>query len=151
MIRNKRRKKYKRYARTFCDRVRNDYEKFRLFSTRYPEMRFYTAKGYTTKGDFSYCDAPTQGDYTEIAGYCDAEKGYIEIYNFTKEKPDRLKRTIRHECLHFILGDIGLPNTDDDTLFLLLAIKYNADPYEILKPDVKERLETMMNEKGGIA
>lgn len=142
MLRNKRRRKYTEYARTFCDRVRNDFELLQRMQARYPKMKFYTEKGLAKDIDFSYCNPFKKGDYTEISGFfCDTEKDCIEIYNFTREKPEYLKKTIRHECLHFILANCGLPYSDDEELFILLAIKYNANPYTLLKPENKYILD----------
>jgi hypothetical protein len=104
-------------------------------------MKFYEKKGLTKDIDFSYCDPFKKGDYTEISGFFDIEKGCIEIYNFTREKPEMLKKYIRHECLHFILANCGLPYSDDEKLFILLAIKYNANPYTLLKPENKHILD----------
>lgn len=147
MLKNKRKKKYTKYARTFCDRVRNDFEILQRMQVRYPKMKFYTKKGLTKDIDFSYCDPFKKGDYTEISGFYDTEKDCIEIYNFTREKPEELKKTIRHECLHFILASCGLPYSDNDELFITLAIIYNARPYALLKPENKYILDKIERAK----
>lgn len=142
MLKNKRKKKYTKYAQAFCDRVRNDFKQLqRMQQALYPEIKFYTEIGLVNDIDFSYCDPFKRGESTEISGFASAKEGYIEIYNFTREKPDQLKRIIRHECLHFILANCGLPYDDNEPLFISLAIKYDAQPYTILNPENKYILD----------
>lgn len=55
----------------------------------------------------------------------------ITVYDIMAENTDELKQTIRHECIHFILYNNDLPARDEDIMFLLFTIAYNANPYNL--------------------
>lgn len=70
-----------------------------------------------------------------VDGWTDETGHFIEIYGSTRQSPAGLRRTIRHEMLHAILKQNGLPSGDSDDLFLVLTIHYNANPWGILTDD----------------
>ncbi len=55
--------------------------------------------------------------------------GKIQIYWTAKRTGAEIRRTIRHEMLHSILQQAGLPAHDADEAFILKAAYYDADPY----------------------
>lgn len=104
-----------RYAQSFCDKVRMDFSKYKLTKNN-PHVICYKEKGISPDGII------IDGEYAD---------GKIYIYDCFGQVPLELKRTIKHEALHFILNQSGLPDKDDDDIFLLFAIKYNARPYAL--------------------
>ena len=82
----------------------------------------------------------------EINGFYSCKDKVIEIYAINERTTEELKETARHECLHFILHDAGLSFDDEDTTFLMLAIKYNAFPYGLIKrAGIREALDKLSN------
>lgn len=129
MLYKQRCRKLKKYAREFCDTVRQDFSKMPL-TKDYPAIIFYRQQ-FCAAAEIPGAEiADKTGDGLPVVDgyYCG---GVVEVYGVTKENPDELRRTVRHECLHFLLDKSGLPSKDDDDIFLLLAIKYNARPYMI--------------------
>lgn len=53
----------------------------------------------------------------------------------------KLKKTIRHEIIHYYLWLVGLPNKDDDLEFWCLCHVYDAGAYEQLSPENQEYYE----------
>lgn len=132
MLFRKRSQKLKRYAIRFCDQVRNDFPR-KLWTTDNPVIKFYRLPGAAnSKLLFGIGERNNKGLFI-IEGFYNDERKEVEIYNTTKEKTDNLRRTIRHECIHFLLNKSGLPYKDSDDLFLLLAFMYDAKPYGLLK------------------
>lgn len=139
MLTKKRSQKIKCYVKHFCNDVYTDFPEFK--NKVFPKVRLYREYSYTTIDN----NSPLKGmeDLTKpvpniensaiIEGFFDRENEVIEIYGITKETLDALRHTVRHECLHFILYKNGLPYKDEDSLFLTMAIKYNANPYQLLK------------------
>lgn len=159
MLTRKRKKKLKLYAKNFCNQVFYEYgEKLKLTNGR-PNIKFYTCKCCVEKKDINLefiNDVENKGildfnktkdnEYYFLDGLFRHKEKKIEIYNIFKEKPAKLRQTIRHECLHFLLYESGHPYEDDSPLFILLALKYNADPYALYMY-LDSYLETL---KGGM-
>lgn len=136
MIYEKRRQKLKKYAYSFCDTIRQELPKLQI-TKEHPTILFYR-RPYSVFSDIpgSGIAEKTENGGTLIDGfYCD---GRIEIYNTARERPEELRRTIRHECLHFLLDRSGHPWKDADNLFILLALEYDARP-TVLYEWIKER------------
>lgn len=134
MLTRKRAKKLRKYAKDFCDAVKSDFPELSLTAKK-PLLRLYRRTGYASiaiKDELSPLFEKAKGGQYVIYGNYDEEKGVIGLFNILKEKPDELKRTIRHECLHFLLKESGLPYEDSDKLFLIMAIMYDASPYMLL-------------------
>ena len=143
----KRTQKLKRYSKQFCDQVRQDFPTLKqLAKTSYPIVKCFilhgkaeTEKSYLTEEHFTLLQDGT----AEINGFFQYESKTIEVYAITERSAEELKETIRHECLHFLLYDAGLPFDDEDDIFLFLSIKYNALPYGLLaRPDVIRRINS---------
>lgn len=141
----KRTQKLKRYARAFCDQIRKDYPRIdralQLKGIKRPVVRCYRF-GVSTKGTFKNAVYTAEG-HMLINGYYNETNKEIEIFHVTKEKPEELRCTVRHECIHFILESCGLPFRDWDDLFLVLALKYDARPYELFgrREDLRELID----------
>ena len=105
MLKRKRMQKIKKYAKDFCDRVTNDYPKI---IKNYPLIELLT-----------YKDILLNGKYL-VDGYFDHGTNHVVIANIYNPRVKELKQIIRHECLHFLLYNSGLPSKDDDILFTLL-------------------------------
>ena len=142
---NKRTKMIKNYAKMFCDTVQNE---CKYITTRaYPKVKCFSFQAVTSY-DFGLelDDLIERHEDKEIIGGIFDKKGEaIEIYNIFREKPEELRRLVRHECLHFLLYKSGEPWDDDSNLFLLLAYYYDANPWalypEILKKIPEGRTE----------
>lgn len=120
MKERKRKQKIKKYAAAFLEGVKEKYPQ--LSNVQLPFfvlcrkfLRVLTDDGHTFTA----------------AGWTDETGTRIEIYGIARQRPDELKRTIRHEMLHAILAQKSKPNKDDDALFLLLAIEFDAQPYSL--------------------
>ena len=139
MLYKKRCRKIERYARRFCDKVRSDFTAAGGHLTAdYPRIRVHRRFGVVPaeiKG-LEAAEKTISGDSIINGLYFN---GHIELFGITKSKPEILKRTIRHECLHFLLEKSGLPCKDGDDIFIALAILYNANPYRLHRnPEVRE-------------
>lgn len=130
MIYRKRTQKLKRYAIDFCDRVRRDFSAVNI-TTENPLIKFYRYGAFTkcATPELEFAEKTPGGDPIISGYYCN---GIIEIYDVTTETPAELKRTIRHECLHFLLDKSGLPNNDSDEVFINFAVIYDARPVALL-------------------
>lgn len=115
MLTRKRTQKIKRYAKEFCKQVYRDYGNLGIVDAT-PVIKCY-------RGIYETYDG------TQIDGALIHSTGIVEIYNITKERPEALKQTVRHECLHFLLRKSNLPFEDDTEIFCILALNYNAFPY----------------------
>ena len=132
-----RKKQLKQYAKIFCDEVRQLSPEVKEKLTRKnPIVKCYKEKGLG--GPVSdYPDSvggleeiiETHNGRLVIDGYFDKETGSIEIYNIFGEPLDYIKTIIRHECIHFILYESGLPWKDNDEMFTEMARYFNANPY----------------------
>lgn len=144
MLKRKRAKAYKKYALAFIDRVRADYPIIGELSADYPKIELYTEQGLTLckekNEELQNIAQKSPHGYALISGEYDKENQTVILYHYTREKPEANKRTLRHECLHFILNAAGLPYNDEEPLFLLLAMEYNAQPYGILIEGALERI-----------
>ena len=144
MLKRKRAKAYKKYALAFIDRVRADYPIIGALSSEYPKIELYTEQGYTSCKEknetLRNIAQKSPHGYALISGEYDDERKTVILYHYTREAPAYNKETLRHECIHFILDAAGLPNGDEEPLFLVLAMDYNAQPYMILKEGVLERI-----------
>lgn len=144
MLYKKRTAKLKSYAKAFCDKVCQDLEPFGyLITTEYPKIIFYRqrceiviAPGSTMFDNYGDDFKRSPKGNLFAAGYFDCENDTIKVFNVTGERPENLKTTIRHECLHFLLFKSGMPSNDDDAMFLALTILYDAEPQ--LYPDEKK-------------
>lgn len=155
MIYKKRCQKLKRYARQFCDTVRQDFKDARQTRVKItsdnPALRFYRERGCVILSnekikelDLTGLELANKRATGEILIDGCYNDGIIEVYNVTKENPKYLKRTIRHECLHFLLDKSGLPFNDNDNLFIMLAYLYEANPVELLKrPDLMSEINNI--------
>lgn len=131
-----------RYIELFCDRVRKDLQK-PYITTKTPKVKCYAEMGVSDDAPTNIGERTDDGRRLIDAEYV-KETGEIIFYNCLTPDP-YIKNRARHEALHFILGESGLPYADNDDIFLLLAIRYDALSYEILeRPDLIELLE-----KGG--
>lgn len=148
MITKKRTQKLKRYALQFCEQVRADFPQIPLTSKN-PTVKCFRAIGCTSDAVQllqGIAEQRDNGDFI-IDGFHDQQGGVIDIFNIIKETPAELKRTVRHECIHFLLYESGLPCEDDANIFIALALNYDARPYGLLKrQDLLESLQ-----KGGKA
>lgn len=144
MLKRKRAKAYKKYALAFIDRVRADYPIIGALSSKYPKIELYTEQGYTSckekNEELQNIAQKSPHGYALIDGEYDDEQKTVILYHYTREAPADNKRTLRHECIHFILDAAGLPNGDEEPLFLVLAMEYDARPYMVLKEGVLERI-----------
>ena len=140
----KRTQKIKKYSKQFCDQVRQDFPQLMTLSkTKYPTIKCFTLWGRGEKKDYLKEDVNNlDGETMKINGFYNCKNKTVEIYAINKRTSEELKETTRHECLHFILHDAGLSFNDENDVFLLLAIKYNAFPYGLLKrTDIKEMID----------
>lgn len=132
MKRRKRTKNLKKYAVAFCEQVRSDFPSLPLTSKR-PIVCCFPYKCFTN-ATFGGLEETEDGKCI-IDGYYNDKEGIIEIYDIFYEDKEALKKTIRHECLHFLLHQSGLDYKDTDKVFLLFAINYNARPYGLFLMD----------------
>lgn len=117
MLTRKRSQKLKNYAKEFCLKVKNDFNG-KINFKEYPRLFFFKYPG-TLENGFTF------------NGYFNPPNK-IEIYGLFSESMETLKRITRHECLHFLLWQNDLPYQDKNIPFILLAIKYDARPAEIV-------------------
>lgn len=132
MITKKRTQKLKQYSVQFCDKVRADFPQI-PFTLKNPRIKCFKEQGVTSDDKLQGIAEQTNKGLYLIDGEYIKEAGEIIIYNIIKEKPAELKTTVRHECLHFLLYESGLPDADETNEFLALALYYNARPYGLLK------------------
>ena len=151
MLYKKRYKKIKRYAREFCDTLRNSeilLTKGINLTDKCPTVKIYRQFGYTADFSdlFDFGEKTKDGELIIDGFYKD---GVIEIYGITKSSAETLKAVVRHECLHFMLHKSDLPYEDDDNLFNLLAFIYDASPTALIKnwPAIRERLKNPYGSK----
>lgn len=140
MKRRKRTQKLKRYARDFCRQVKTDFPKY-ITTEKQPLLRCYVKKAFTTSEIVNdQFMEKTENGHTIIDGFA-RNDGIIELYDIVNAETEALKRTLRHECLHFLLRESGLPYDDDNEIFLVFAIAYNANPYGMLGEDGEPKPE----------
>ena len=137
----KRIQKCKRYAKEFCDYVREDLiakdPRMKYFITlQNPIVKCFVCKACTDIDNFSQGVPPgaelAPNGKPIIDGEYVAEESAIYIYDVFECDPEELRRTIRHECIHFLLNKSGLPYKDTDKVFLNMATIYDARPYGLL-------------------
>ena len=143
----KRIQKCKRYAKEFCDYVREDliakYPRMKYFITlQNPIVKCFVSKACTDIDNFPQ-GVPPDAELAPngkpiIDGEYVAEESAIYIYDVFECDPEELRRTIRHECIHFLLNQSGFPWNDTDEMFLCLAIAYDARPYGLLYDQDKD-------------
>lgn len=85
-------------------------------------------------------------DNSRVNGDCIyiGKQAAIHVLLQEAELSDQLKEEIRHEILHYILWLTGLPCEDDASEFWALAILFDADPYELPKPEKMEYVNAFM-------
>lgn len=132
MITKKRTQKLKKYGLDFCNKVRADFPQI-PFTEKNPQIKCFKEMCITSDNKLQGIAEQTKTGHYLIDGQHIEKRGEIHIFNIIKEKPAELKTTVRHECLHFLLYEAGLPYDDEADLFLALAIYYNARPYGLLK------------------
>ena len=131
MIRQIKETALKMYAKRFCNTVKREQPKF-INTSKEPTIKFYTQKCFADINDFKDYNAnifEVENEGILIDGFFSKKDTTIEIYNVLNEDLTELKRTIRHECLHFLLYESGQPWSDTDKLFIALSIAYDARPY----------------------
>lgn len=131
-----RKKTAKKYAVKFLEEVQADFPS--LTVKKPPRIIFHKAQAYLEDGE-----GPIDGR-TERTG------GKIFVYSWKEQRQKDLHTTLRHEMVHAILIQNGRPAKDTDTLFMLMALKYNAAPYVVppnLKSDIKTALEKKYSRK----
>ena len=133
----KRIQKCKRYANEFCDYVREDLiavdpRMKHLITSQNPAVKCFVFNACTDVDDIPQGVKLTPSGKFIVDGEYVAEESAIYIYNVFKCDPKELKRTVRHECIHFLLNKSGLPYKDTDEAFLCLAASYDARPYGLL-------------------
>lgn len=102
----------------FCEKFKKDYPQIDCGDV-FPIIKCYSKFALGNDGQI-------------IEGYYNNKTNDIELFGVTRISAESLKENIRHECLHYLLHKAGLPYTDNDNLFLLLALSYNAKPYKLL-------------------
>lgn len=131
MIRRIKEQVLKMYAKRFCRTVKREQSRF-ITTSKNPTIKFYTQKCFASINDFEDYNTnilEVDNEKVLIDGFfCEADST-IEIYNVLSEKTAALKRTIRHECLHFLLRESGQQWSDTDKLFIILSVAYDANPY----------------------
>ena len=133
-------KSLKQYALTFCRTVYED------------GQEVLKKEVYPSRMHFSKWPGPF------IDGIVPNEQGphmaQIEIYGIIERPIEDMKMTIRHECLHFILRENGLPWDDYDNIFLIFAFCYGAVPYGLFltKEERNKTIDpqTSQEERGNI-
>lgn len=71
----------------------------------------------------------TNGECIDEEGGCFLPEQNEIIIEFKNISYRNLYATIRHEVIHAVLYNIGLPYKDEEALFYALALKFNALPY----------------------
>ena len=126
-----RKKNLTQYYNTFYQRLKRDYPKtignkptiiFHSYVLLLDEKAALELEGIGDKKEHSYL----------VDGIFEDKKNQIHIFGVARYDIGLLKQTIRHETLHGFLFNTGKEWGDESTLFLLLAIKYNAKPYGFL-------------------
>lgn len=132
----------KRYIFNFCDEVRAEYKQ--LNGSQRPEVVLYKEEARTAQPipGADIADKAPDGK-TIVSGYY--ENGKIEIFGVDRDNLAYLKQTARHETIHFLLDAAGLDYKDTDSLFLLMAIKYDARPAADLSDDFYNKLSSGRN------
>lgn len=116
-------KRLKLYAKSFCREVKRELPGH-ITTCKYPKIYCFREEGLNINNDLM--------DGLYIDGKV------IQIYDILRKPLSELKMTVRHECLHFLLYESGLPHDDKDMEFLALAYLYKADPYELLDESTME-------------
>lgn len=133
----KRIQKCKRYAKEFCDYVREDLiakdsrMKY-LITLQNPVVKCFVSKACIDSDNIPPGAELAPNGKPIIDGEYVAEESAIYIYDVFECDPEELRRTIRHECIHFLLDQSGFPSNDTDEMFLCLATIYDARPYGLL-------------------
>ncbi len=137
MLYKKRCLKLKKYADQFCDTVRRDFPQLKTATANYPTVNCFRHPGTVPGNDARAKMAERTPDGRALIGG-HYNNGIIDIYGITGNL-EELKTTVRHECIHWLLDNKGYPYDDSEPLFLLFAIRYNANPYRILDGILEER------------
>lgn len=144
-------KQIREYAISFCDSVRNDFKFFKILfpnRTSNPEIFCFPEPGAVSNVEIIDGIAEETNGNQLINGFYNATNKSIEIYNINHATDEELKKTIRHECCHFILHTYELPWDDTDEMFLKLATLYDANPWGFYKrPDLWEKYDFPGNKK----
>lgn len=69
------------------------------------------------------------------------KQNQINIYNVSLMKIESLKRTVRHEVIHYCLEMSNLKSGDDSAAFHAFCEKYDANPYKKLSETEQKLFE----------
>ena len=119
MLEKTRKKFIKQYAAAFLEELKTDIPHFRKAGIKLPPIKLYR---YFRRNR----------ETGELIAGCYSDAAIVEIYGYTRQFPEELRQIVKHEILHAVLRQLNLPYKDDDDIFLLLAIRYNANPYKLL-------------------
>lgn len=126
----------RKYGQEFLLQVQNDYSVFKDIKTELPII-------------FDDFDKDENGKYVYDTG------GNFEIVNDVQliihifdcwRDIESLKRTVRHEILHYILFMIGVNNSDTGGIFHYLCNKYDAHAYKEMPEDEHEIYNGLMEQ-----
>lgn len=150
-------KTYKEYIAKFVDKVIQDFPIFADVDKDIIPVVF--DKDYKKDYDFEK-KTFTKGDFRNVG-----VQSVIHIYDSWNRNMDKMKKTIRHEILHYLLwciAPLGNINSDDSGIFHYFCHVYdagaykemdneNAQAYEVLKErskkEVNEILIQLFNKK----
>lgn len=124
----------RKYGQDFLSQLQADYPVFKDIKPELPIVFDDFEKD--ENGEYVY---DTGGDFVIINNV----QLIIHIYDCWRDI-ETLKRTVRHEILHYVLFMISVNNSDDGGLFHYFCNKYDAHGYKEMPEKEQKIYETMM-------
>lgn len=121
---------YLDYAKEFSEQLQNDYFFFTGLCSDFIPIVFRLDFNRDKSGNYEY-------DIAGHVNYCDKQI-VINIFD-CMEDVESVKRTIRHEILHYYLLISDMKHQDDSAVFHYLCNKYDAHAYKDM-PEDEQRL-----------
>jgi hypothetical protein len=135
----KRLEEYKRYITEFIDEITADFSIFSIIDKDIIPVVFCS--------DFRKDHDWNKKTFTAGDNHTYGIQSVIHIYNSWNDNTDDIKRTIRHELIHYLLwcvNPFGVWQKDNSCVFHYFCNVYDANAYEEMDKDNKELYEMMV-------
>lgn len=126
----------RKYGQVFLQQLQKDYPVFKNIKAELPIVFDDFEKD--ENGQYVY---DTGGNFVLI----DNVQLIIHVYDCWRDI-ESLKRTVRHEILHYVLFRISVNNSDDGGIFHYFCNKYDAHAYKEMPEDEQEIYKMLIND-----
>lgn len=124
------------YADKFAKELHDKY--LSNFNPKILPIKFITNPKYEADED-NNCLKSTNGEYCR-----NNNQNIICIYDYPSRNEEELKRTIRHEIIHYALDVSGLKCGDSDAVFHALGNILDARPYKVMNEKEQQLYDDFM-------